>query len=445
MRLLPRSLRARVTFVFVVGSALGLGLCLVLLYLALASQLTSALDQDLSIRGGDISAALRAGDTGAVARDPLAQLYTADGAVVASSPSLGGGRLLTTAEVTELQRDAPITRSVSIDAHSTSVRRMSVQLESGQILAVGVSAKPLEAARERLLVILLLAAPVLVGLLALAGRLVVRAALRPVDILTREAAAISSVETDRRLPAIPGDDEVARLARTLDDMLGRLRVAFARERAFVDDASHELRTPVAVLRGEIELALSALAEPAEVERSLVAALSEAERLSRLADDLLLLARERAGSLIVRREPVDLLDLAIAESRRLGPVLGLQIEVTGEPTTVQGDADRLRQVLANLLNNSATAGARTARIEVTHTTTTATLEIADDGPGIPPQVLDSAFERFVRGDAARTPGTSGAGLGLAIVRAITTAHNGTTTAQNGPPLGGAKITTHLPLR
>jgi signal transduction histidine kinase len=286
-------------------------------------------------------------------------------------------------------------------------------------------------------------APILIGVFAAAGWLVVRATLRPVDVLTREAAAISSVETDRRLPTVPGDDEIARLARTLEGMLGRLRVAFERERAFVDDASHELRNPIAVLRGEIELALSALDERDEVERSLVSALKEAERLSRLADDLLLLARERTGSLVVRQEPVDLLELADSESRRLASLLGLRIEVSGDHAVVLGDSDQLRRVLVNLLHNSAAAGAHTVDVRVTSSTSTATIEVADDGPGFPPAILDSALQRFVRGDAARTPGTSGAGLGLAIVRAIITAHGGTVEAHNNSPLGGAAVTATVP--
>src|SRR6266545_858091 len=432
MRLLPRSLRGRVSFVFTVGAAVVLSLCLALLYVALDNQLTSALDEDLSSRSSDISAALRAGDSGVVARDPMAQLYASDGTLLAGSPSLGKGRLLSAADVGDLRRQVAETRSLSIggEADRSKVRILPRRLGSGEVLVVGVSAEPLQAARERLVAVLLLAAPLLIGLLGLAGWLVVRAALRPVDILTREAAAISSVETDRRLRAVPGNDEIARLARTLDGMLGRLRVAFERERAFVDDASHELRTPIAVL-------------PAEIERALVAALGETERLTRLAEDLLLLARERAGSLVIRREPVDLLDLAAGEARRLGPVLGPRIEVLGETVVVDGDPDRLRQVLTNLLHNSAAAGARTVHVRVTSDATTTALEIADDGPGFPPAVIDSAFERFVRGDNARTPNTSAAGLGLAIVRAVIAAHGGTVEARNGEPLGGAVVTARLP--
>ncbi|MEU4605607.1 ATP-binding protein [Kribbella sp. NPDC023972] len=112
--------------------------------------------------------------------------------------------------------------------------------------------------------------------------------------------------------------------------------------------------------------------------------------------------------------------------------------------VHGDADRLRQALTNLLQNCAAAGARTARVRVTGHAATAMLEIADDGPGLPATIVDSAFERFVRGDNARTSGSSGAGLGLAIVRAVVAAHGGTVEARNGEPLGGAVITARLPL-
>jgi signal transduction histidine kinase len=223
-------------------------------------------------------------------------------------------------------------------------------------------------------------------------------------------------------------------------MLARLRVAFEREQAFVDDASHELRTPVAVLRGELELALASADDPDEVERALRSALGEAERLSRLAEDLLLLARERAGSLVLRREPVDLLDLATDEADRLGRILRLEITVTGDPVVVAGDGDRLRQVLGNLAANSAAAGASTARVRLGTDGGAATLQFADDGPGFPPGM--ALFERFVRGDRSRS-GT-GAGLGLSIVRAVVSAHGGEVAAGNGAPLGGAVVTARLPL-
>jgi signal transduction histidine kinase len=271
----------------------------------------------------------------------------------------------------------------------------------------------------------------------------VRAALRPVDTLTREAAAISTLDSDRRLPAVEGDDEIARLARTLGAMLDRLRVAFARERAFVDDASHELRTPIAVLRGEIDLALDALDDRAEVEQSLLAARGQVSRLSRLAEDLLLLARERAGSLVVRRQPVDLHALVVASAEELGPVAGVEISVDGEEAVVDADPDRIRQVVTNLVTNSASAGAQRVHIGLSHDGPgRLRMEIADDGPGLPPDLLPSVFDRFVRGSGARSGG--GAGLGLSIVRAVVTAHGGSVDARNGAPLGGAIVTVRLPV-
>ena len=447
MRLTPRSVRARVTAVFVLGAAATLALCLTLLYLTLARELQAALAEDLVGRGDDLSAALSGGDIGAVARDPLAQVYGVDGAVLAGSSSLGGRRLLPVGAVRGVTGQVLVTRSVPLGSNgrTTQVQVLARRIApDGGVLAVGVSESPVHAARQRLIVVLLVAAPLLVAALAAAGFLVVRAVLRPVDLLTREAAEISSVDTDRRLPAASGDDEIARLARTLDGMLARLQAAFARERAFVDDASHELRTPIAVLRGEIELALSAVDDPDEVARSLRAALGEAERLSRLAEDLLLLARERAGSLVFHQEPVDLLDLAAAEAGRLQRALGVRIEVSGDPAVIAGDADRIRQVIADLADNSAGAGASTVRIHVVDDRTSVSVEMADDGPGFPPGVVGSAFERFVRGDDARTRGSGGAGLGLSIVRAIVTAHGGTVEARNGGPLGGAVVTFRLPL-
>jgi signal transduction histidine kinase len=444
VQLAPRSVRGKLTLAFTAGAAVVLALCLALLYLALDHQFAVAFDADLTARANDLASAVRAGDRAVVAEDPYAQLYAADATLLASSPALDGTRLLTVAEVRRVGPRSLRTRMLPGHSGSgtTRIRVLSQRLQDGRVLSVAVTTDPLDDVRRRLLQVVLIAAPVLLAVLALGGWLLVRAVLRPVDVLTREAAAISSFESGRGLPQISGDDEIARLAVTLDDMLARLRVTFEREHAFVDDASHELRTPIAVLRGEIELALSAAGDPDEVSRALRSALGEAERLTRLAEDLLLLARERAGSLLVRQEPVDLLDLAASEAGRLERALGLRITVSGDPVVVIGDGDRLRQVLGNLAANSATAGATTALLRVTAGRSTATLEFADDGPGFPPEVADSLFDRFVRGD--RTGGITGAGLGLPIVRALTVAHGGDVAAGNGGPLGGAVVTVRLPL-
>ncbi|GAA4629641.1 hypothetical protein GCM10023196_051790 [Actinoallomurus vinaceus] len=440
MRLVPGSLRARLLLAFTLGASAALMLCLVLLYVLLVRQLNAALDEDLTQRSHDLATAATQGDLGAVGRDPLAQLYAGDGTQISGSPALAGVRLLSVSEVRSFTGRRLVHRSLPGGAPA---RMLARRIRHGRVLAVAVSTHPAEAARHRLTWVLFLAAPGLVAVLTVAGWCVLRAALRPVRALTREASAISSLDTGRRLPSVPGDDEIAELARTLDAMLARLRVSFERERAFVDDAGHELRSPIAVLRGQLELALAATGHREEIERSLQASLAETDRLTRLAEDLLLLARERAGTLLLRREPLDLLDLAAAEARRLEPILGLRTDVTGDPVVVDADGDRLRQVLTNLAANSAAAGARALRLTISREPDEVTIEAADDGPGFAPGLLDSAFERFARGDTARTRGTPGAGLGLSIVRSVVAAHGGMVDAKNGPPLGGAVITIRLP--
>jgi signal transduction histidine kinase len=446
MRLIPTSLRGRLALVFGVGTSMLLLLSLSLLYVALNRQLNGAVDEDLAGRSDDLAASVRAHDLTAVAGDPMAQLYASGGRPVATSLSVEGRTLLTPAQVRAVHGTTVVSRTLPLGAGGAPlrVRLLSRKVDtSGQVLTVALPSAAVERAGTRQLLVLAVATPLLIAALVALGWLLLRAALRPVDQLTREAAAISNLDSDRRLPAVPGDDEIARLAATLGDMLSRLSVAFARERAFVDDASHELRTPVAVLRGEIELALGAIDDPSEVRQSLLAAQGQVIRLGRLAEDLLLLARERAGTLVVPRDPVDLTDLARTQAGVLSSVTGLTIEVDGDPVIAGAGADRLTQVLTNVAINSAAAGATSARVTLSVHEGLAEIEWADDGPGFPAGLLGTAFERFVRGETSRTPAT-GAGLGLSIVRAVVTAHGGTAQLRNGPPLGGAVVTLRLPV-
>ncbi|WP_232323956.1 sensor histidine kinase [Catenuloplanes japonicus] len=441
---MPRSLRTRLVVIFSAGTTVVLLVCLWLVGLVLDDQLSGAVGTDLYDRRDHLITALRDGSPHAVARDSLAQLYAADGTLISGSPALGRNRLLTPALAGAVSADTWLDIELPIGVGRTlvpvSVLAGPVGDGSGNVLAVATDAELIESAIDRQWLVLLLAAPVLIAGLVGAGWLLVRAALRPVEALSQEAAAISSLDSDRRLPLVPGDDELATLGRTLNRMLDRLQMAFARERTFVDDASHELRTPLTVLRGEIELALGALDDRAEVEQSLLAARDQTDRLIRLSEHMLLLARHRAGEIVVDRHPVDLLDLATEEARVLAPAFGIDITASGEPVVVPADADRLRQVLANAAANSAAAGATRLRFIIHKEPAGVRLECADDGPGVPSDVLGGVFERFVRGDAAR--GTGGSGLGLSIVRAIVTAHDGTVDLRNGPPLDGAVLTVRL---
>ncbi|MFD0521132.1 HAMP domain-containing protein [Paractinoplanes durhamensis] len=246
MRLVPASLRARLAVLFGAGTLLVLLLALSLLYLALDRQLAGAVDVALAGRSDDLMAGVRAQDLTAVAGDPMAQLYDSAGTPIATSVSIAGRVLLSPAQAREVRGTTVSSRTLPLGTDGAPLRvrlRSQPVGRTGQVLTVALPTAAVEDAGDRQLIVLAVAAPLLIALLAGLGWLLLRAALRPVDLLTREAAAISTLDSDRRLPVVRGDDEIARLAATLDGMLARLSVAFARERAFVDDAGHELRTP----------------------------------------------------------------------------------------------------------------------------------------------------------------------------------------------------------
>ncbi|HET7856222.1 MAG TPA: ATP-binding protein, partial [Gaiellaceae bacterium] len=232
-------------------------------------------------------------------------------------------------------------------------------------------------------------------------------------------------EPGRRLPAGKARDEISRLAVTLNEMLQRLERAIERERGFVADASHELRTPLALLKAELELALRMPRSEAELREAIRSAGAETDRLVRLAEDLLVLAQADDGRLPLRREHVRAADVisAVRDAFTLrAEAAGRSIEAVGTNGTVlHADRLRLEQAVGNLVDNALRHGAGTVRLEVAHRGDQVELHVCDEGPGLPPDFLPHAFERFARGDEARTSG--GTGLGLALVAAIAEAHGG----------------------
>jgi signal transduction histidine kinase len=226
-------------------------------------------------------------------------------------------------------------------------------------------------------------------------------------------------------------------------MLDRIEASLAHERAFVDDASHELRTPLSILRGELELAADRPGDRKAVEQSLRSALQEAEHLGHLTEDLLVLARADRGQFSPRLESVDLLSAArrAADRHRTPPVPVL--EVSGDAVTVPADPSEVDRILDNLIANARRHAAGRVRIAVAAEGRGGVLSVADDGPGFPPEFLPVAFDRFTRADAHRGRDDGGSGLGLAIVAAMGRAHGGRVKAQNGPPLGGARVDVWFP--
>lgn len=343
-------------------------------------------------------------------------------------------------------------------------------MQHGQIenvLQVGMSLEGLYMARLHFLWTLAALVPLALMSAGTGGWLLARRALRPVDQMTTTARRIEAEHLAQRLEGAEADDELGRLARTLNEMLARLEAAFAQVRNFSSDASHELRTPLTVLKGEIEVALRNPREPGEYQRVLTSALEEVERMSRLVDDLLLLSRADAGALRWDHRPVEL-DHLVEEVAKQGDILGRGREVrvrinTLEPLVVQGDGQRLKQLLLNLVDNAikysppgghVSLGLTTVKRDTSIATKTsseagaaggdfAEITVQDTGIGIPAEALPRIFERFYRADQARSREAGGAGLGLCIAKTIAAAHGGRIEVQSTPG-AGSTFTILLPL-
>jgi signal transduction histidine kinase len=285
---------------------------------------------------------------------------------------------------------------------------------------------------------LFVAGPVALLIASLLGYLLAGLSLRQVESMRRRATSISAETPGQRLPVPHTGDEVQRLAETLNDMLGRLEGALELERRFVADAGHELRTPLALLRTELELALRQASSPDELRSSVERAVREVDRLSLLADDLLLIAQSDGGALPLRLETVDVDGLFASLLNRFGSGSRL----VGKPASglaVRGDRVRLEQALGNLVDNALRHGGGRVQLNAAASDGFVELHVRDEGPGFPLEFLESAFERFTTADAARG---GGAGLGLSIVSVIAVAHGGTARAENASP-HGADVWVELP--
>jgi signal transduction histidine kinase len=264
--------------------------------------------------------------------------------------------------------------------------------------------------------------PLLVLVVAATCWVVVGRALRPVEAIRAQVAEIGSGELGRRVPEPPLRDEVGRLARTMNAMLDRLQDASERQRRFVANASHELRSPLASLRTQIEVAHKYPDAGPRDEERVSGQLAEVARMERLVGDLFLLARADERRFALGAKPVPLHRIVLAETSR--PVADDRVFVDTsavEPTTVVGDGDALARVVRNLLENARRHAQTRVAIGLHSVDGRAELSVADDGPGIPPEARERVFERFTRLDQSRARHSGGAGLGLAIVREILASH------------------------
>jgi signal transduction histidine kinase len=403
----------------------------VFLYVRVGDALGGTIDANLRAQAAE--SAHDAGEGRLVDRDAaqgarLAQLLTPTGAVARSSTA-GLAPVIGAADAARVASGSEIVRTVHVPGRDGDWRLLAVSARDEGAPRVLVLLAPLAAREEtlhRLFVEFLVAGPIALVLASLAGYGVAAAALRPVESMRRRAAAITATTAGTRLPLPGSHDEIGRLAETLNEMLDRLEGALEHERRFVADASHELRTPLALLRTELEVALRRPRSNAELEEALRSAAEESERLARLTEELLLIARAEQGQIPLARQDVLLGELLGTVADRFAERAAQErravvVDDIDDATTVPADRARLEGALANLVENALVHGAGTVRLTAERRGAVARVGVHDDGTGFPPAFVPRAFDRFSRADEAR--GRPGSGLGLSIVDLVAHAHGG----------------------
>jgi signal transduction histidine kinase len=446
--------RMRLTLAFAVVMALVLGAAGVFVHGRMESNLDQGIATALRSRAADVSAlaqqsdaGLREARTSAIARRAqIAQILDPRGRVIDATPGLPAGPLIPAGPLAQARRGSPVTRDTHLPGRgpvrllATSVRAQDLRL----VVVVGQPLTERDQALSGLTNVLLIGGPAALLLASFAGYLLAAAALRPVEALRRRAAAISAADLDTQLPVGPSKDELGRLGRTLNEMLARIHASVSRERTFVADASHELRTPLTMIRTELELIARDQPSGLALQHATRSAIEEADRLSRLADDLLLLTRADHGERLEAEQctTVSLLATAATRARRRAHPGTAEITVDdSEPLTFTADRLRVGRALDNMIDNALRHTEHRVELAARIKEHSVELHVLDDGPGFPPEFLPHAWERFARADTARTE--DHAGLGLAIVQTIATLHQGQAHATNRHD-GGADVWIALPL-
>jgi heavy metal sensor kinase len=427
-----------------------------LLYNQLGSHLSTALDRQLGLRAQDLAVLVRgpgtqlAGTRGGLYvehGESYAQVLGARGRIIDATPPLGGTPLLNASELRRALRDSFFAIRDSVPGLDEPSRLLATPItRRGQrvVLVVGITREDRRETLAHFRNLVLIAGPIALALATLAGYLLAGLSLRPVESMRRRAAEISAETPGERLPVAETGDEVQRLGQTLNEMLARLELALERERDFVADAGHELRTPLALLRTELELALRHSDSAEELRETVRSSSEEVERLAQLAEDLLLIARSDRGQLSLRLEelePSELLNTVASRFEWRAQEADRPLDATQvSGFRVWGDRIRLEQALSNLVDNALRHGEGTVRLSAAQRNGVVELHVTDEGDGFPPEFLERAFERFARPDQARPRG--GSGLGLSIVRVIAEAHGGTAHVANKNG-GGADAWVELP--
>ncbi|MEA2973046.1 MAG: hypothetical protein QOG82_1504 [Actinomycetota bacterium] len=438
--------RTTVAASLVVAAALGVGG--IALDTLLRAKLVDNIEQVAELRAEDVAAVAAAGqlaDPLGTEDDALVQVVDAAGRVVAASANVQGRPPI--AELLPRPEDPAATTVDGIPGLAGEFRLIAIQgrSPSGPItVLVGSTLEPVEETMGVLRTSLLVGSPLLVALVALMTWRTVGRALGPVEAIRAQVAEISSRDLGRRVPEPAADDEIGRLAATMNAMLVRLEAAAERQRRFVADASHELKSPLAAARTDLEVALAhpeAAAWP-DVARDL---LDENGRMERLVADLLFVARADEGATgRAAAMPIDLHEVVAEETARVFGSNRVRVDTSGVAgVVVSGRRDDLARAIGNLLDNASRYATAGVTVALSSSADTVTLVVEDDGRGVAPADRERIFERFTRLDDARgRRGTDGGtGLGLAIVREIVEAHGGRVTVADGS--AGARFVVTLP--
>jgi signal transduction histidine kinase len=418
------------------------------------SALNSALDEGLETRFLAAAQQVRSAK-GSTVRPPIpdaesfAQVIGANGQVVAAAPRSLARR--TTIDRRDLAR-ARVHRVTLVRDGGPRGERARLLAgpvgAAGEVVVVGTSLEEATRAQHRLELALAVGLPLLAALVTLAGWFLAGAALSPVQEMIEDADVISARsarQLSRRL-SVPENagDELAELARRLNQLLERIELALEHERVFLDDASHELRTPISIARGELELARLQVDDATDTAASLDSALEEIDRLDHLATSLLVLARTRAAGpppptrFALGEVTRHAIEVAVSVSENRGR-RDVAVTVVGD-ATIRGDSIAIERAVRNLVENALRYARTLVTVTIQSDGVESVVEVADDGNGFPPEWLEHGVGRFSAGDSPDAHG--GAGLGLAIVDAIAGSHGGSVEVGSGAD-GGARVRLHLP--
>lgn len=450
----PRgSVRLRATAAAVVVVGLALGIAAVVLVQATRTQLTDQVRTAAELRATDVANALEAGTAPERLAfdddDDLVQVVSAEGEVVASSSNVSSrvaiadldddaSKIITYTPEDEDDEEDPEDPArylvVAVDADGE---------RGGATVLLGREYEPTTESTQFLTRALAVGLPLVLLVVAITIWKLVGRALSPVEAMRAEVDEISASELHRRVPDPAGSDEIARLATTMNKMLDRLEVSAVAQRRFVADASHELRSPVAIIRQHAEVALTH-PDRTTTEELAQTVLAEDLRVQHLVEDLLLLARAAESGAHDAHRAVDLDDVVFEEAARIRAISGLRVDLGAVSAgRVLGDPGRLRRVVRNLVDNAMRHAETRIAFSLINVGDDVVLAVSDDGAGVGDEDRARVFERFIRLDEARARDDGGSGLGLAIVADIVARHGGHVAVSADQALGGARFEVRLP--